>query len=191
MCWVKNIHLSTSMIKATAVLITRLKEYPKEILDALPAFDEVLIKTECPSVLYRYELATQAKNDLIFFQDDDCLVDVEELYKHYNGQLTNFIKEGHYRFYNGSGITLIGWGCFFPKSMLDFSKYIEKYEIDDLLLSQADRVFTYLNQPHNTIIRPVVDLPTAADSTRMSTQWDHWTNLQQIRNHLSTINLKE
>jgi len=175
------------MIPATAVLITKLPEYPKEILDSLPEFDEILIKTECPSVLYRYELATQAKNDLIYCQDDDCIIDVEALYKHYNGQLTNAIKDYHFNAYKSTGITLVGWGCFFPKSMLDFSKYIEKYEIDDLLLSQADRVFTYFNQPHNSIIMPIRDLPSAMDPTRMSTQTDHWTNLQEIQKKLLTI----
>lgn len=175
------------MDKCTAVLITKLKEYPKEILDSLPPFDEVLIKTKCPSVLYRYELATQAKNDLIYVQDDDCLVDVEELYKLYDGRLTNFIKPWHFESYKGTGITLVGWGTFFPKKMLDFSKYIEKYEIDDLLLSQADRVFTYLNQPHNTYKRDGRDLPSATDNTRMSTQSDHWINLRNIQQQLLTI----
>jgi len=136
-------------------------------------------------------MVTQAKNDLIYVQDDDCLVDVRELYKHYNGQLTNAIKRGHLESYRGSGITLVGWGCFFPKKMVempDLEKYIKKYDIDDLLLSQADRVFTYFNQPHNSIVMPIIDLPRATDSTRMSTQSDHWTNLQEIRNRLSKIN---
>lgn len=175
------------MIKATAVLITKFKEYPPEILAALPEFDEVLIKTECPSVLYRYELATTARNDLIYVQDDDCLVDVEELFKHYDGQLTNAIKQGHFDSYKSSGITLVGWGCFFLKEMIDFSRYIEKYEIDDLLLSQADRVFTYFNQPHNSIVMPITDLPRATAPDRMHIQSDHWTNLREIQKKLLTI----
>lgn len=169
---------------ATAVLITKEKEYPKVILDSLPPFDEVIIETECPSVLRRYEIAQRAHNELIYVQDDDCIVDVLELYKHYNGQLTNAISSHHFNFYQGTGITLIGWGAFFPKKMVDFSPYIDQYGITNLLLTQADRVFTYLNQPHNSIVMDINHLPTAMAEGRMSTSAGHWDKLEQIKQQL-------
>ncbi len=176
-------------MKATAVLITKLKEYPQEVLDSLKKynFDEILIETECPSIHRRYELALKAKNDLIYVQDDDCLVDVQKLYNLYNGQITNYMKQAHYNSYRGTGVTLVGWGTFFPKKMIDFSPYLDKYPIDALFLSQTDRVFTYLNQPHHTMVTDVVDLPTATDPSRMSSLSDHWDNLSQIRQRLLSI----
>jgi hypothetical protein len=175
------------MIKATAVLITREKEYPKEVLASLPEFDEVIIETECPNVYRRYELAMQAKNDLIYVQDDDCLVDVMRLYQSYNGKITNYLTPHHYRSYQTSGITLIGWGAFFPKKMLNFDKYLGKFGMNPLLLSQADRVFTYLNQPHNIIVTDVNHLPRATDETRMYVQPDHWNNLNKISEQLISL----
>lgn len=144
------------MIKATAVLITKLKEYPKEI--DLSGFDEVLIRTESPSVYERYLLASKARNEIIYVQDDDCIVDYNELFKSYNGQLTNTMTPHHYEMYKGAGDTLVGWGCFFPKKMLQqIAKYSGVYGIDFHLLREADRIFTFLNQPHNTIIMPHTD----------------------------------
>lgn len=159
------------MNNITAVLITRNKEYPKEIV--LDGFGEILIKTESPSVYERYLLAAQAKNDIIYVQDDDCVIDYKELWTHYNGQLTNAITAGHFQQYNGTGATLVGWGCFFPKSMLKcFSKYIDKYGIDQHLLREADRIFTTLNQPHNTIIRDHRDF--TEQTARMWNEPIHW-----------------
>lgn len=172
------------MIPATCILITKEKQYPQEILDSLPEFDEVIIKTECPSVLMRYELAKQAKNDIIYVQDDDCIADVEFLWERYAGKITNAMTEGHYRAYWGSGITLIGWGTFFPKSMVNFDEYIDVYGITLILLSQADRVFTYLNQPFDTHVLPIHHLPSAVAVGRMSTSNDHWSNLETIKKQL-------
>jgi hypothetical protein len=175
-------------MKITAVLITKDKQYPQEVLDSLLGkFDEILIETNCPSILKRYQLALKAKNDVIYVQDDDCIVDVDRLGKKYNGQLTNFISPGHQDSYQGTGITLIGWGALFPKEMLDFSKYIDKFGIDPLFLSQADRVFTYLNQPHNSIVVDIKHLPRATDSTRMYTQPDHWNNLELIKQRCAQL----
>ncbi len=174
-------------MKATAVLITKEREYPKEILDALPKFDEVIIETECPSVLRRYELTLKAKNDLIYVQDDDCITDVPELFKHYNGQITNALTQHHANWYTGSGMTLVGWGAFFPKAMVNFDPYIDRFGIDDLLLREADRVFSYLNQPHNSVVMDIINLPTATLGDRMSTNNEHWGSLSKIKERLQQL----
>lgn len=171
----------------TAVLITREKEYPPEILESLPSFDEVIVETECASVYRRYELAQKAKHELIYVQDDDCIVDAHLLIGVYNGRLTNFITPEHYERYKNTGVTLVGWGALFPKEMVDFRPYLDVFGINPLFLSQADRVFTYLNQPHNSVLAEVRHLPQATDETRMSKQPDHWDNLQKIINQCLQI----
>jgi hypothetical protein len=166
------------MKNVTAVLITRHAEYPKEI--NLDGFGEVLIRTESPSVFERYLLADKAKCDVIYFQDDDCIVDYKSLYSLYDGRLTNYMTEHHQSVYKSKGATLVGWGCFFPKTMLaSFSKYIDKYGVDAHLLREADRIFTVLNQPFNTIIGTHQDLTSASDGSRMWQESNHWTSMDE------------
>lgn len=163
--------------RITAVLITRDKEYPKEIDTSW--FDEVLIRTESPSVYERYLLAEKAKNNIIYVQDDDALFDYKQLWQFYNGQLTNGITREHQNMYRDSGVTLVGWGCYFPKAMIkNIDKYIEKYGVDAHLLREADRIFTYLNQPHNNVIMPHVDFRPQKQG-RMWNEANHWESMRQ------------
>lgn len=148
-------------MKISCCLITKKKEYPRIILDRLETgfFDEILIKTESPSVYERYILAGQAKNDIIYVQDDDCFLNCQVLFSKYNGRITNSITDGFKKKYEDLGCTLVGWGAFFDKSMLDvFRKYMSVYGVDNHLLREADRIFTYLNKPFNTIVMPHEDL---------------------------------
>src|SRR3990167_11096335 len=175
-------------MQITFVGITTEKEYPKEILDSIDGFfDEVLIRTESPSVFQRYLLAEKAKNDIIYVQDDDCIVDIKELWKHYNGQLTNGITEHHHNAYRGSDVTLVGWGCFFPKEMLkNLGQYIGKYGVDKHLLREADRIFTYLNKPHNTIVMPHGDFKYQKQG-RMWNESDHWSSMAEAIQKVSLL----
>ena len=124
--------------KITAVLITKHKDYPKIILDRLVGFDEIIIKTECPNIYTRYLEAARAKNDIIYVQDDDCFVNYQELFSKYDGRLTNSLTPHHFNAYKDTGATLVGWGCFFPKKMLEvFGRYIAKYGEDFHLFREA------------------------------------------------------
>ena len=169
------------MIRATAILITKDNSYPQEVLSSLPDFDEVLIYTNCPNIFGRYTLALKAKNDLIYVQDDDCIVeDIELLYAHYDGTITNFMQGSHTELYRGTGITLIGWGAIFPKHLIEFSRYTNRYGMDEHFLREADRVFTFLNQPQNTIFGTIKNLDSASDGSRMWRADDHFQRLEKI-----------
>lgn len=170
----------------SAILITREKTYPQEVLNSLPMFDEVIIETECPNIYRRYELAIQARGDIIYVQDDDCIIDVNALFQKYDGRLTYAITPHHLDFYKGSGIALIGYGAFFSKKMVDFTRYFKDYSIDPLFLSQADRVFSFLS-PKNPVIMEIKNLPRATDKGRMSTSSDHWGNLERIQIRLAKL----
>ena len=157
------------MNKISCCLITKKSEYPKIVLERLTLgfFDEIIIKTESPSVYQRYLLAKQAKNEIIFVCDDDVLVNYQVLFKKYDGRITNTMTLPFISKYEEMGCTLVGWGCYFPKSMLGvFDRYIARYGEDEHLLREADRIFTYLNKPFNTIIQPHEDL--FQDENRMS-----------------------
>lgn len=165
--------------KITAVLITREAEYPKIIMERLQGgfFDEMILVTGCQSILDRYLAASRAKNEIIYVQDDDCLVNYQVLFRSYNGQITNAMTEPFIEKYKDSGCTLVGWGCYFPKSAVSaLEKYIAVHgEEDPHLLREADRIFTALNRPWNTVVLPHEDLPQ--DPTRMGYQPEHYESM--------------
>lgn len=168
------------MEKISAILITREPEFPEIILDRLDLdfFDEILIYNNCPSVYHRYLCAAKAKNQTIYVQDDDCMVNYQVLFEKYNGQITNTMTKDFQKKYENLECTLVGWGCYFPKSMLSvFDKYIAKYGVDQHLLREADRIFTNLNRPWNTVIQPHEDLFQTPD--RMGFQPEHYTSMRE------------
>jgi len=168
--------------KISAVLLTKFSVYPEIILERLDIndfFDEILIVNESANVYNRYIAAAKAKNSLVYVQDDDCMVNYQHLFKHYNGQITNAMTKEFIQKYKDKGCTLVGWGCYFHQSMLGvFDKYIERYGSDDPhLLREADRIFTYLNQPFNTIQMPHEDLFQTSD--RMGYQENHYKSMDE------------
>lgn len=165
------------MDKISCCLITRLQEYPKIIMERLTLgfFDEILVHTECPSVYERYKLAKQAKNEIVYVQDDDAMINYQVLFSKYDGRLTNTMTDQFQQFYEPLGCTLVGWGIYFNKSALSvFDKYIDRFGMDEHLYREADRIFTYLNKPFNTIIQPHEDLPRSNDNTAMWKEPEHF-----------------
>jgi len=150
------------MDKISCVLIHHGKEYPKLVFERLTLgfFDEIIVETECPHIYRRYELAKKAANDIIYVQDSDCLVNYQVLFSKYDGRITNTMTLPFQKRYEEMGCTLVGWGAFFSRDRISvFDKYIARYGNDDPhLLREADRIFTYLNKPFNTIIQPHEDL---------------------------------
>jgi len=139
----------------TAVLITRERYWPKDVPIAFD-FDEVIVETLCPNVRRRYELALEARNEVIYVQDDDMVVDIAALWPHYDGRLTNAMIPGMHDIYKDTGVTLVGYGAFFPKALINFSRWEKQYgEVDAM---EADRIFTYLAQPHNVVFQPPVQI---------------------------------
>ncbi len=178
------------MEKISAILIHKESEYPKLVMERLTLgfFDEIIVETNCPNIYRRYELAKQAKNEICYFQDSDCLVNYQQLFKHWNGQLTNTMTLPFQSRYEQMGCTLVGWGCYINKFMLScFDKYIAKYGIDDHLLREADRVFTFLNKPFNTIIQPHEDL--FQDENRMSSPENYAAHMASANEALRKCSL--
>jgi hypothetical protein len=149
------------MDKISAILIHHGKEYPKLVWERLTLgfFDEIIVENECPHIYRRYELARKAANEIIYVQDSDCLVNYQVLFSKYDGRITNTMTLPFQQKYESTGCTLVGWGAYFSRDKISvFDKYIERYGMDDHLYREADRIFTYLNKPFNTIIQPHEDL---------------------------------
>jgi hypothetical protein len=164
-------------LSVSAVLITREAEYPKDVRLDFP-FEEVIIETQCTGVRRRFELAQQARNEVIYVQDDDCSLDIRRLWSHYDGRLTHAITPGHKIMYAGLGVTLIGWGCFFPKRLIDWSRWDRMYGAGTIPEVEYDRVFTYLAQPHNTVVMPFHQIPRPRAMSRDNP--DHYTSRARI-----------
>lgn len=169
------------MTGVTAVLITREAEYPKDVVLDFE-FDETIVETRCPHVLRRYELAARAKFDTIYFQDDDAIINIQELWSHYDGRrITHAITPGHRQIYAGTGMTLIGWGSFFPRHMA--VEFIEEQGTWRKLIgdadfeAEADRVFTFRNGPHCSVTMPIWQLRR---SIRMCERPGHYQTRDRI-----------
>jgi len=164
--------------KISVCLITKDAEYPKEIWDHIAQFDfdEVLVKTMSDSPYRKHELFARAKNDLIFYQDDDAICPIGELLEQSDPTTINVaMKEGHHSAYKDNRATMgLGWGAIFPKKVLEVLKtYTDVYGEDDVFKRETERILTYLSFPQNRLILPIQDLPSAWGDDRLWRQPDH------------------
>lgn len=158
-------------------------------LDALNLFDEILIKRDAGERLYgRYVCVDEARNDIVYVQDDDCIVtnvrDIIEAYK--KGVVVCGMTAERWPFYENSKTKLVGWGAVFDKNLVDFSKYLDKFPNDDLFKIEADRVFTYLNKCE-MVKTDVMHFPCAYSSTALSLRKNHDQYHEEIKRRLEQL----
>lgn len=166
----------------TACLITWKRQHniPKivEHLQKYPFIDEILIrdnsKGENLKTWARYQLSQQAKNETIYVQDDDCLVDVQKLYDAYNGSgitygATMESIEGSYH----PRLCLVGWGAIFKRDWTGvFEDYLDVYPEDYLFYREADRIFTVMQpRAHKPVLLDIQHMNEYDDA--MSSQDEH------------------
>lgn len=158
----------------------------EEYLGKIDFIDEIIIWKNSPGnnkMSYGTYLATKwAKNDIIYVQDDDCIVEnIREIYATFDGEhLSNAITRLRMRDYgrqknNEPYSTLVGWGAFFKREWTKvLDKYIEKYGEDELLYREAGRIFTMLlARKHNTIVARIKEFPSHEGPMALSLQPDH------------------
>ena len=181
-------------MKVTAVLVKyKRPDEIKIICDHLEKYDfidEILIhdNTKENIMCYgRYVTAKKARNETIYVQDDDCIVDVQKLYDKYDKtKLVNGMKKEATVVYYGVD-SMVGWGTFFEKSWIKvLDKYIKKFGVDNVLIREADRVFTGLLE-RETVIMDVKDFPSATADYAMYKQPEHHTYKALALNRLREI----
>ena len=102
----------------------------------------------------RFTAASVARCPAIYTQDDDYIVNnIPELYERFcefDDQVVHALSPNHYRIEAGrTSWAQLGWGSFFAKSSIGLlHPYIDRYGIDTLLKSKADRIFTILHGKH-------------------------------------------
>lgn len=178
----------TTAVKVSAILIKyqRIDELAKiiETLKQYPFIDEILIhdNTKQNIKMYgRYYAVRRARNQMIYVQDDDCIVgNLNQIYNYFvKGkctELVNGMKPERAPFYAGLD-TLVGWGAFFNKDwigVLDW--YLDKYGMDQIFLRETDRIFTSLCRavaPRVTVPAVIMDFPSAMSPNALSLQREH------------------
>lgn len=177
------------MTKVTAVLLRWKRHQELEKIEAhlqtFPFIDEIIIWDNTRGqndINYgRYLGAMEAKNETIYTQDDDCIIEnVEELYNAYvaneGKRLVNGMKKERMHFYRGRD-SMMGWGGFFERSWIAcLQVYVDKYGKDAVFYRETDRIFTsLLRVPRLTMIADVKDFPSAMAGYSLSLQRDHET----------------
>jgi len=180
------------MEKVTACLITWKRQYNiPEIIQSLLQWDfidEIILRDNSKSdnlINYgRYLAAKEAKNDIVYFQDDDCLVkNLDKVYDKFiedpsricHSGTKNYEKVIEDNMYYDAQMALAGWGSFSQKGWINIlDKYINKYGKDYCFLRETDRIFSLLrNQKHNFILGDIEHLPGKDDEFALSMQPDH------------------
>ena len=169
-------------MKVSAILLKykRLNELNK-IINSLKKqstiIDEILIFDNRKVNLcgyWRYFGALNAKNNIIYVQDDDVIVNnISNLFETYinlknqdKEQIVNNITKTGAKRYNSYNQTLMGWGSLYPKHSIDIlNKYITQYGIDKLLLRDISRIYTGLIQKWTNIIvtegKEIISFPSS------------------------------
>ncbi len=183
------------MITAVLLKWKRIAELEKIIsqLKNIPRISEIIVRDpgEPDLCCYgRYVSAQDASNNLIYVQDDDCIVDnIDELVDEFDGEnIISNLKPSHINEY-GMLDTLVGWGCIFDKRWVScMDRYIDKYGIDKVLQREADRVFTGLHGKIKTIVNNnIIDFPSANGDMAMFRQDNHIELREKARRRVDEL----
>lgn len=172
----------------TAVIPTRGNVDLTPILDSLAGCGEVIVwDNSCEDadskVYARYLAIAKARNSVVYTQDDDCLVDVEAVCRHYApGALTANMPQSRWPDYPDSA--LVGWGSVFDRDLpaqafrhfFDFHGQV----IDPLFLMTCDVVFSTLARRRRIIDVGFTHLPWAEGPGRMFTSPGH-TEIRDVQ----------
>lgn len=175
------------MEKVTACLLNykrpdELREIEKH-LRSFPFIDEVLIWDNSGKknvINYgRYLAAKAARNEIIYTQDDDCIIEnVASLYSTFvalNGEkMVNGMKPERASAYRGKD-SIVGWGAFFRREWASvLNKYIAKWGEDYIFHRETDRIFTVLCPVERLQVDAVVkDFSSAMAPYALSLQREH------------------
>ena len=177
-------------MQVSAVLVTRGDCDMGPVVRSMP-FDDVVVwdnsKRQDLKVYGRYRAAVElAKHDVIYVQDDDCLVDVLRFASAFRrGSVLCNMPEQKRPEYPGP-VQLVGWGGMFEReAMYALDLYLKHFPKDDLFLRECDRVLTGLNKTRLTDT-PFVHLDNAF-SGRMGNEQRHLADLYEITRRVESL----
>ncbi len=194
--------MSVESDNITAILVTRGDHNDSfdEIVETLPKKWEVIIwdnsgdisrsdgwadKCEDLSVYGRYAAIECASNNIIYIQDDDCIVDnIQMLVDNYiDGEIIANMPQQHINDGKYFDSCLVGWGALFRRDLprAAFDKYQSVYNSelypdgissDDIFNMTCDVIFTSLT-PYKTVDAGHTNFDFAYGNDRMYNQGNH------------------
>lgn len=132
----------------------------------------------------RYVCAKQAKNDIIYTQDDDCIIyNIGEIYEKFlkepdkisHGGPEYYKKDIPNNIFRGTQMSLAGWGFIFNRNRINvLDKYIKKYGKDYCFYRETDRIFSILHGGYSNFTRVnMYEFPDAHTDVALSEQPEH------------------
>lgn len=170
----------------SACLVSR-DPIDERILKSLEGFGELIIGDGSVGACGRYDAVARAKYDIIYTQDDDCLVNIEALLQLWDGNfVANMVPTRLEPCFNNN--TLTGWGSLYRKNLVQvaFDKYLKHYPKDALFFLGADRIFSGLS-PHALVCVGLEDLPNALAPNRLCKRPYHYKIRSEIQQRLAVI----
>lgn len=144
-----------------------------------PEIEEVVVERSDTPYGW-YVGAMRARNDIIYYQDDDCITDTGAVIAAYqSGVIVNAITPQHAAQYPGRQ-TLLGFGSIFDKSLLAI---LDGWERDEVFMRESVRVFSSI-VPHKSIFPRIEILPCAMDQHRLYRQPDHAKMRKEIERRI-------
>ena len=186
-------HRKTTEMVSACLLSWKRPENLKRIVNSirkLEFIDEILVWNNNPEVTLsfpyekvriiqskenlmcygRFLCAKEAKNEIVYVQDDDFLVkNIPDLYRHFlkdQSRITHAIGQKHLRRhdkdnYESGQVAMLGWGAFISKSwtsMLD--EHLKLNQPDKIFKREADIIFSLLQgKQHHPVPANVTELP--------------------------------
>jgi len=169
--------VSITADKVSAVLITRGDVDLGPILETLP-YEDVVVwdgreRDEHPGTYGRYLAMSEARNDVIYLQDDDCI------FRHHNELLTGYepgvltAVYGHGENPDGlDDMALVHGGAVVDRSLSlsAFDRYLERWPVDEGFYREADMIHGTLC-PHKHVDLPYeIRMEIATRPSRMANQ---------------------
>lgn len=175
----------------SACFITKDPVYPPVIVERVMkvGFGECLFLTNCQSPHLKQRLFEKASGDYLYYQDDDCLAPIAELFAAATSNvITCAMKPTHLESYKNSRIALLGWGSIFPKSVIGVLEcYRETYGEDHVFQRESERIMTWLAYPQQRLDLPIVDLPSAWAPDRLSMQPGHYDYIPLVEQRCAAL----
>jgi len=166
--------------KVSAVLVTKGDHDLTPIYDSISAagITDVVVwdNSQRPADLAcygRYAGIAEAKNDVIFHQDDDLIAPVAQMLEEYDPVADRDTIVANNR--ADEEWLLTGIGTLFHRDLADcFDEYISLYGFDAEFCRVSDVVFAY-QHPYRRVVMPYTDLAWAATPDRMHLQPNHYS----------------
>ncbi len=170
-------------MKISALIVTRGNVDLKEVVAPLSVFDELIIWDNSKRVLDfgpfgLYVAAEQAIGEILYVQDDDCIVSspwaIANVWA--PGRIVCNMGKEYQEAYHTKRDKLMGFGSVFEKTFIrpTFARYLKHFQLDDVTLREPNRIFTALNHPRIDIVDvPITHMPYASDPDRLWKQPNH------------------